>query len=398
MKKKLLFIIAAFGAASLLFAAEKDQDRNDEQQAGTQGESGMPRKNKGQEKKADKEAGPSKEAAPAGKAGAGRRPAAPAGTIPPAGTWTRPGRKVPAEGRPPRAIRPAAGTAVPGVKAQPGRPVPRAETRPRLDQVKPGVNAGPAKALPPQPDVIIYKAPGPAPARRPIMRNDEAFSSIRREQRAETMRDHYYWHRNGGLRYAHYFDRHDAHWYGFYRGRGFYWCRYYGDRWWRHDSARARWLYWWSGYWWWRGPASVVFVYVDNNYYPYEMSPGITVVRAPDTENPPQPPPSPDMGRLWTSPDDSRLVQVYGDGSDAFLYDHSNIPQVYLAYLGRSVVDVKFTEDPDDQVTVFFKDGTMAAYDLGGHPAAVPASEPPRLEPPPAPESAPPAPESVPED
>ena len=114
MNKKLLFFIAALGAVSLLFAAERDQDNNSDENAGKQSAVGAPGKNRGQEKKAAREAEPAKEAAPARKAGAPGRAVAPArtvvpaGTVPPARTWTRPARNVPAEGRPARAVRPAA--------------------------------------------------------------------------------------------------------------------------------------------------------------------------------------------------------------------------------------------------------------------------------------------------
>ena len=105
-----------------------------------------------------------------------------------------------------------------------------------------------------------------------ITRNEELVRNLQNEQRGEALHNHYYWHEAGGVRYAHFFDDHGIHWYGFYHGSSFYWCRYFGDQWWWYDAAFTRWVFWWDGYWRWWGPGGIAYVYVDNNYYPYDMT------------------------------------------------------------------------------------------------------------------------------
>lgn len=229
-----------------------------------------------------------------------------------------------------------------------------------------------------------------------ITRNTEFTKGIRNEQRAETLRDHYYWHNTGGVRYTHFYDSHDIHWYGFYSGPTFYWSRYYADNWWWYDGSFSRWVFWWDGYWWWRGPGGAAFVYVDNNYYPYDMASGGVVVQKAETAEPPKNPPPPGEGQKWVSPDKSRLVQVYGDNSEAFLYNNSGAKPVYLAYLGRDIVKVRFSEGTPAQLLADFKDGAFALYDMDGKAKNTPPSGPPKTAQPPAPESVPPPPASAP--
>ena len=229
-----------------------------------------------------------------------------------------------------------------------------------------------------------------------IARNDDFVKNIRGEQREETLQGHYYWHNTGGVRYAHFVDGHGIHWYGFYHGPAFYWSRYYANNWWWYDSAMTRWVFWWDGYWWWWGPGGIAFVYIDNNYYPYDTVTGAVVVQKPEAAEPPKDLPSPAEGQKWISADKSRMVQIHGDGAEAFLYDNSGMPPVYLAYLGRDVVKARFSEGSPAQILVDFKDGTFALYDMDGKPQKAAASKPPDVTQPPAPESVPSPPTSAP--
>ncbi|HBA60914.1 MAG TPA: hypothetical protein DCZ92_08855 [Elusimicrobia bacterium] len=229
-----------------------------------------------------------------------------------------------------------------------------------------------------------------------IAHNADLVRGIQDEQRSETRRSHYYWHNTGGVRYAHYYDAHNIHWYGFYSGPTFYWSRYYANNWWWYDGSYSRWVFWWDGYWWWQGPGGAAFVYVDNNYYPYNMESGGVVVQKAETEDPPKSPPPLGEGKQWVSPDKSRVIQIHGNDAQAFLYDNSGAKPVYLAYLGRDIVNIRFSQDNPAQILADFKDGAFALYDLDGKPRNTPPSKPPQAAQPPAPESVPPLPTSAP--
>ena len=229
-----------------------------------------------------------------------------------------------------------------------------------------------------------------------ITHNEGLVRSIQSEQRGETLKNHYYWHNASGVRYTHFHDNHNIHWYGFYNGPRFYWSRYYENNWWWYDGSFARWVFWWDGYWWWWGPGGIAFVYIDNNYYPYDTAAGAVVVQKPEAAEPPKDLPSPGEGQKWISADKSRMVQIHGDGAEAFLYDNSGMPPVYLAYLGRDVVKARFSEGSPAQILVDFKDGTFALYDMDGKPQKAAASKPPDVTQPPAPESVPSPPTSAP--
>ncbi len=212
-----------------------------------------------------------------------------------------------------------------------------------------------------------------APARVPpayhaeIANDRGALRSMQRERGLERERDRFFWHEAGGRRYAHYLDKDDIDWYGFYFGPSFYWTRYYGDRWWWYDPAYARWVFWWNGSWWWQGPGGLDYVYMDNNYYPYQEG-GITVEKA-ATLPPPETSPAPGTGKQWTSPDLRRLVEVAGTENAAFLYDRTSGKPVYMSYLGRDVAKVRFTGGAGEQplrILLDFKDGAFAVFDADG--------------------------------
>ncbi len=136
-----------------------------------------------------------------------------------------------------------------------------------------------------------------------VAHNPGVTQGIQYHESRENKPHHDYWHHQGGVHYVHHYDGHH-HWYGFYHGPHFYWSRHYDGRWWWWDPMFYRWVFWWNGYWWWPGPGNVVYVYVNNTYYPYERG-GVVVVREPEV----------DAARL-RGLEDSGFVQVHraGDG------------------------------------------------------------------------------------
>ena len=263
------------------------------------------------------------------------------------------------------------------------------------------------------PEAKGWKGRGPAQPRATqppaehttIVRDQRVVDDIVREQRVEVVPRKYYWHRDHGVRYAHYYDGY--HWYGFYHGPRFYWTRYWADHWWWYDPVYARWVFWHDGYWWWNGPRGAFFVYVDNSYYPYQ--PGGVVVKQPEVEAPPQSAPtSSSEGRTFPSPDKKREVQVYGDRQEAFLYDTTGKAPAFLTFLGASVKGVRFSGGESGKplrILLDFNDGRFALFDKDGKPVdgsaaetqaaapALPASAPPE-----APPSPPPGNETAPKD
>jgi hypothetical protein len=176
-----------------------------------------------------------------------------------------------------------------------------------------------------------------------VERNPAFVRGLQSRERAEVVPNHYYWHNENGLRYSHYYDGHN-HWYGFYHGPTFYWTRYYGNRWWWFDGPHTRWVFWWNGFWWWPGVNGVPYVYVDNNYYPYQDS-GVTVEQAQPQPAPPATIPAPGAGKPVVSPDGRRMVQMGSDGQ-AFLYDKTKTPPTFMKYLGQGVTNVRFWAGP----------------------------------------------------
>ena len=205
----------------------------------------------------------------------------------------------------------------------------------------------------------------------------------------ETARNHYYWHTDHGVKFCHYDDAHGNHWYGFYHGKTFYWTRYNAGRWWWHDDRFGRWVYWSDGYWWWQGPNGHSYVYVQNNYYPYEN--GAVVVQNPELQPPATTNPAPNEGKTYPSPDGTRLVQIYGPRSEAFLYAQSPTGPAFLKYLGENVAVAKFSASGGQtEVLLNFKDGSFAVYDSNGAALEAPSST--ASLPPPSPDAPAPAP------
>ena len=231
-----------------------------------------------------------------------------------------------------------------------------------------------------------------------VVRNTTFVRNVTHVERTEIVPNHYYWHNENGMRYSHYYDGHN-HWYGFYHGPSFYWTRYYGNRWWWFDGPHARWVFWGNGYWWWAGPGGVAYVYMDNNYYPYENT-GVTVVHQENAPASPASVPAPDKGVTSNSLDGKRMAQVFGDDAQAFLYDKTAAPPLFLKYLGRGVTKVLFSGGAAGapvQVMVEYKDDTFALFDANGNSQsdAVKSAEAASA-PPPEPDSIPAPPTSAP--
>ncbi len=215
---------------------------------------------------------------------------------------------------------------------------------------------------------IVRQSQTPAPdAHGAIAGNHTIIRQIDRDRRVEVVPNRQYWHNDGGQRWVHTY-RGGVHWYGFYHGRSFYWTRYYRDRWWWYDDGFAHWVFWANGRWWWNGPGNVLYVYVNESYYPYDESPVAVVapasVRAPveETEN---------NGGEWTSRDGKRMVQIHGPQAEAFLYDRSGDQAQYLAYLGKNVERVRFSGGTDGRpvrILVDFKNGDFTLFSSEGEP------------------------------
>jgi hypothetical protein len=230
-----------------------------------------------------------------------------------------------------------------------------------------------------------------------IVRNVSLVQSIKSRQAGEAVPQRYYWHEQNSVPYCHYLDKTGTHWYGFYHGPTFYWARLHGDRWWWFDSRHRRWAFWANGFWWSPGPRGEEYVYVDSAYYPYGPE-GVVTVDNPEVQAPPADEPAPGEGQAFTSQDGMRMVQIFGDREDAFLYSTSGDAPVYLAHLGQGVAKVRFrggTGGTPLKILVDFKDGNFAFFDADGGPLDSPAISaddmpgPPPSEIPPAPEDPP---------
>jgi len=215
-----------------------------------------------------------------------------------------------------------------------------------------------------------------APDHEQIVSNKAFMANVAVYNRTETQPNHYYWHTDNGLRYCHYADTSGVQWYGFYAGTTYYWSRYEANHWWWYDPAYTRWLYWDDGYWWWQSPNQAVYVYSDNNSY---------VAYSSATAAPPAVQATSESGETDVqngdtlySQDGSRMIQIFGDRNEAFLYERyaGEEPQ-FLAFLGQDVVRVQFsntTEPAQLQILLHFKNGTFAVLDSRGANYQAPSS------------------------
>ena len=250
---------------------------------------------------------------------------------------------------------------------------------------------------------ITQRAAAAPPAHHlAVVQNSAVVRNVQAQQRTEVVPNHYYWHNDKGMRYSHYYDGHN-HWYGFYHGPTFYWTRYHGDRWWWYDAGRGRWDFWWDGFWWWPGPGGAAYVYVDNNYYPYEGA-GVTVEQAEEQPAPASIPAASAAGGAGgpkVSPDGRRMIQIVGADEQAFLYDKTASPPTFMKYLGSGVTQVRFSggsAGTPSQILVEYKDNTFALFDAEGNSqsSAVQTEESTAPAPPESPDAIPPPPTSAP--
>lgn len=231
-----------------------------------------------------------------------------------------------------------------------------------------------------------------------VVQNRVLINNIQRMQRVEVVPNRFFWHNVDGTRFCHFFDGR-VHWWGFYQGPTFYWCQFFDDRWWWFDPRFARWVFWWNGFWWWPGPGGAAYVYIDNDYYPYQDS-GITIAYE-EQQTAPSAIPAPSAGSTTNSPDGRRMVQVFGDDGQAFLYDKTTSPPTFMKYLGQGVSRVRFSGGAGGtptQILVEYKDDTFSLFDADGNSqsSAVKTEESTTPAPPESPESIPPPPTSAP--
>lgn len=194
----------------------------------------------------------------------------------------------------------------------------------------------------------------PRPQHTTIINNTTVINNVTIINNDNRERDHRrYWHDyydgSSHHQYCHYYDDWGYHWYGWYIGSDYFWSRYYADRWWVYDRYYHRWNYYNNGSWWYQDPynVTVVYIYVDNSYYRYEESRGGVVTRpdtTPPVEAPADPAPAPVKQATFYSVDGTRMVQVFGDNEDAFLYDTAETPAFDPTYLGSNVKDVQYSD------------------------------------------------------
>lgn len=214
---------------------------------------------------------------------------------------------------------------------------------------------------------VIRRSDSVAPSgHSSIAGNTRVIRTIERQRRAEVEPNKYYWHRVNGHRYCHYYSR-GTHWYGFYDGPSFYWTRYHGNRWWWYEQRHGRWVYWANGHWWWPAAGGVSLVFVRNAYYPPDEAP--VSVEPPDDPAVPVQAPEKTRADSWDSPDGTRMVQVFGPRSEAFLYDKTVQPAAFMGFLGHDVAKVRFAGGKDGKplkVLVDFNDGGFALFSGDG--------------------------------
>lgn len=194
------------------------------------------------------------------------------------------------------------------------------------------------------------------------LHNTVILGRVHAYERSEVVRDHYYWHYDGGFRYCHYYDPWGYHWYGWYVGSDFFWTRYYFGRWWWYDPSFDRWCWWNDNAWWWQNPSGTVYVYTNNNYAPADSAASVPESEAPNGTEGAQ------HTEYWDAAD-HRVVKVLGQ--DAFLYSTTNPPEFDPVYLASGVSDVKFsrtTAGAPLQVMLTLDDGSFRLFNGYGDP------------------------------
>lgn len=193
-------------------------------------------------------------------------------------------------------------------------------------------------------------------------------------------RGHYYWFYDNGIRHAHYYDPYGIHWFGFYLGDAYFWARWQNGHLWWHDAGRSRWLVYRDGFWWWQSPdGTLVYVYRDGVYLRYDPVRGGYRTRP---EEPSAPEEKPEEQTTFYSEDGSRMVEIFGERRESFLYDATGEEPAVLAFLAAETEEVQFsggTEEAALQILVVTKgeDGVKAfhLFDADGVPYGAPTDQ-----------------------
>jgi hypothetical protein len=190
-------------------------------------------------------------------------------------------------------------------------------------------------------------------------------------------RGQYYWFYNGGMRHAHYYDVYGIHWFGFYLGDVYFWARWHSGRLWWRDYSRGRWLHYRDGFWWWMGPSGVVYLYRDGIYLRYEAVRGGYRTRP---ETPSAPEAEPEEETSFYSEDGTRMVEIFGERRESFLYDTTGDEPELIAFLAADTEEVQFsggTEDAPLQILVISVDEqglkSFTLFDEEGVPYGAPS-------------------------
>lgn len=191
-------------------------------------------------------------------------------------------------------------------------------------------------------------------------------------------RGQHYWFYNNGMRHSHYYDHYGVHWFGFYLGDVYFWTRYHSGKLWWNDATRGRSLYYQDGFWWWANPMApgVPYIYRDGRYLRYEPVRG-GYRTTPET--PSSPVEAPEDQTSFYSEDGTRLVEIFGEKKEAYLYDATGEEPELLAFLAENVEEVQFsggTEDAALQVLVISVDEeglkSFTLFDAEGIPYGAP--------------------------
>jgi hypothetical protein len=187
--------------------------------------------------------------------------------------------------------------------------------------------------------------------------------------REERRAGRYYWHRDSGFDYCHYYDPFGFHWYGWYFGSQFFWTRHFGSRWWWYDSAFDRWTYYNEGYWWWQDPShrDDLYCYRDGYYQPITAAVNRASAAAPSPAEDAPP---------WKSPDGTCQVKLLS--GDAFLYDLGDPPAFDPQFLASGVSSVEYSPGANGQpleILLKLKDGGFKLFDAQGRPYRAEAGE-----------------------
>jgi hypothetical protein len=161
----------------------------------------------------------------------------------------------------------------------------------------------------------------------------------------ENMPGRYYWHQDNGFNFCHYLDGQGYHWWGWYAGNQYFWTRYYGSRWWWYDSDNDRWC----------------FCYNNDTYIPCNSAEDQVVVTAPVVSN----------EHDINSPDGTRVVKLFSDSQDAFLYDTADPPTFDPVYLASGVKSVSYSDVSNGrplQIILTLNDGSYDMFDNYGNP------------------------------